>query len=160
MTDEPTPAAILARFPGPVILRPSRTRWQLVLAGCLGFMVLGGLVPDKDLGLWLAIGFFGLCAIGAALVLLPASSFVVLDAKGFETTFLYHRRRTCWPDVSGFGKIGVLWRGIVVYEDAARRRAAFAFNCGLPDTYGMRAEDLIELRSRWRNRAVAAQRKS
>jgi hypothetical protein len=52
---------------------------------------------------------------------------------------------------------------MVVYDDAERKstmmaRASVAIcgrSAGLPDTYGLSADDLAQLMARWRERAVA-----
>jgi hypothetical protein len=159
------PDAIVAKFPGPVTLFPSRVRWFGIL---LVSMVLaaGGIhmIADRSYFGWLVAGFFGLCTIVAAAMLLPGAGALKLDRDGFEVTSLYRRHRTRWPDATGFEAVAVPFRAqrMVVYDDVslagrslAKLSVAIAgHNAGLPDTYGLAVDDLVALLKAWRARAT------
>jgi len=83
-----TADAILARFPGPVILRVNRLKMLALLAGSLAFVVCGILliVFVNDDAEAVAAGmacvlFFGACAIAGAVMLLPGAGSLTLDAR-------------------------------------------------------------------------------
>jgi hypothetical protein len=82
--DSDTCNEILARFPGPVTLYPSRRKWLLLMVGCLLFAV-GGAVEayNGDAKEWLGVAFFGLGAIVPGLMLLHGAASLRLDADGF-----------------------------------------------------------------------------
>jgi hypothetical protein len=164
MPSSPTAAELLLRFPGPVTLYPSRKKWLLVFAGCAAFAVVGYLMIRSNEGKgWLVLIFFGLGALVALAVMLPGR-WLTLDGNGFEAKDLFRQRRGRWPDVSGFKAVRIPPSGteVVVYDDAAQRSgtlaAANAAITGraswLPDTYGLKADDLALLMERWQRRAV------
>jgi hypothetical protein len=96
-------AAVLARFPGPVTLYPSRKKWLLVLAGGAVFAVGGALmIRDGDPTGWFVLVFFAAVALVAAAVLLPGAGALTLDRDGFEITNLFRHHRIRWQDASGF----------------------------------------------------------
>jgi hypothetical protein len=156
--------AILARFPGPVRLTPSPTKWLLVLLICIGFTAIGvAMVRSGDANGWWC-GFFALGIPVAAIMMLPGAAGLVLDAEGFEVTSLYRMHRTRWADTDGFDVARLPPRGhkMVVYDNVTYQRRALAqFNVGLvgrnaalSDTYGLKHEALAELMTRWRARAL------
>ena len=160
------PAAILARFPGPVVLTPSRLKFLWVLLGgvVLGF---GGVImirQDKPLG-WLVFGFFALVALVGAVMLLPGAGRLLLDAEGFEVTSLFRKHRCRWVDVSAFEvtRLPPANQKMVVFDDARSKDSALAKvsrslagrSGGLPDSFSLSYEDLAEVMNRWRARATA-----
>jgi hypothetical protein len=164
--------AILSRFPGPVMLYRSRKKWWLVLFASLVLAYGGyGMIGEGKLMGWFVLAFFGLVAVTAAASLLPGAGKLTLDASGFEVVNLFRRFRSRWQDVGNFQPI-VLPRTsqkFVGYDtgDFAGRPVAGAvarFNVRisgragmLPDTYGLSADDLATLMTRWRERAVGRQ---
>jgi hypothetical protein len=161
------PDAILSKFPGPVTLFPSRTRWFWVLLGCMIF-VAGGIhmIAVGAATGWLVAGFFGLGTVVAAVMLLPGAGALKLDRDGFEVTSLYRRHRTRWQDATGFEAVTVAVpfrvQRMVAYDDVnlagqslAKLSVAIAgHNAGLPDTYGLAVDDLAGLLKAWRARAT------
>ena len=151
----------------PVTLRPSRLRWILVL---LASLVLGAggvlmIADGRDIG-WLVAGFFGLCAAVACVSMLPGASYLVLDEEGFTVGSLFRSARVVWPEVVEFYPWVVMATGMravthVAFELSPDRRnqatarvlsrlVSGGVEAGLPDTYGLRAEELAELMNRWR----------
>jgi hypothetical protein len=159
------PTAILSRFPGPVVLVPSRRKWLLVLGGGLAF-VAGGLwvMHDDPLWGWLAVGFFAIAALVGALMLLPGAGGLRLDSDGFEMTSLFRRHRSRWTEVSEFEVVRLppSLQKMVVFDDARTKDSALAKvnrslagrTGGLPDSYSLSCEDLAAIMNEWRARAT------
>jgi hypothetical protein len=165
MVNDPTPSALISRFPGPLRLVPSRRKWLLVLAGCLAFVTIGIFFRgDNPVVGWLSIAFFGLGVPVAGAMLLPGAAGLVLDADGFDVTNMFRRYRVRWINVTGFTVASVppSLNKMVVYDDAAGKHnllgeistGLVGRNAGLPDTYGMAAADLAQLMAGWRERAA------
>jgi len=148
-------AAILARFPGPVRLSPSRLRWSLFLAGGLIPVVIGGafLRLDVEVGLFM-IAFGGLLVLVAGAM---RAGGLLLDAEGFDVVSLGIRQRMRWTEAGNFRSGWQVGRGLartVLYDST--KLAGICLTVHLPETYGLRAGDLALLMSRWRDRALAA----
>ena len=166
--------AILAQFPGPVTLRPSKLKWiPLVLANALlGVGCMAG-------GAWLypqagtAIGVIGFAlgglsgAVGATVgmsAIITERMWARLDFEGFETQDVWGRRkRRHWRDADRFA---VRWVGhwpCTVYDDVnpasgwwdSLNRGYAGGKSMLPDTYGLGAKNLTYLMTAWRQRALA-----
>ena len=161
------PAAILSRFPGPVVLVPSRRKWLFVLGGSLAFVAIGLWLRHNEplwawLG-WLGVGFFGIGAVVAALMLLPGAGGLRLDSDGFEMTSLFRRHRSRWTDVSEFEVVCLppSLQKMVVFDDARTMDGAMAKrnkrrvgrSSGL-DNYGLSHEDFAAIMNEWRARAT------
>jgi hypothetical protein len=158
--------AILSRFPGPVTLAPSRTKWILILLGCAVFVAIALFAMQGNTFMrWGGIAFFGTGMAVAIVGLLPGASRLKLDREGFEFTALFRRHSVRWQAATGFEAVAIPPSGLkmVVFDDAgAKGRALGKFsvslvgrNSGVPDTYGMSAEDLAGLMAQWRERAVS-----
>ncbi len=167
MTSDAKVEEILARYPGPVMLRPSRRKWLLVLLGGAIFTAGGiWMVQDSADGGWFVLTFFGLVTIAAAVMLLPGAGGLTLDAEGFGWTSLFRPHRTRWQDASDFAAARMYQTQGVFYEDAAYKstglgqisRSIAGRSAGLPDTYGLSASSLADLMTRWRARALASSR--
>ena len=165
MTTDNDPAAILARFPGPVRLTPSPRKWLLILAGGLVFVACGiWMRNDNAVMAWLCIAFFGLGTLIAGAMLLPGAAGLVLDADGFEVTNIFRRQRTRWADVTGFTVADIPPSGqkLVVYDDARVKNSTLGKintslagrDAALPDTYGLAPQALANLMAGWRERAA------
>jgi hypothetical protein len=166
---------ILARFPGPVTMPVSRIKALGVLLGCVAFVAIGVLIlrygdgeAEEIFGAWLAIVFFGLCAVVAAVMLLPGAGSLTLAADGFTMCSLFRKAHTPWRQASDFTVARSRDRRMtfVGYEDARASGAAaetsrslIGRNAALPDTYGLSHEELARLLTQWRALAlVEAQR--
>jgi hypothetical protein len=155
---------ILARFPGPVALSPSRKKWLLMLLISTVFTAGGiWMVAVAAPRGWLVLIFFAVCFAVSALMLLPGAGGLVLDGDGFQVTSLFRSHRSRWRYVSRFEPILVSRQRMVGFDDATASRAISALNtaiaghnAALPDTYGFYVDDLAELLQRWRDRANAA----
>ena len=166
--------AILAGFPGPVMLRVSRLKVLALLAGSLAF-VAGGILlivfvkddPEARLAGLAGIVFFGACALIGAVMLLPGAGSLTLDVGGFEVCSLFRRNRITWPQASRFTVTTLPLpdadsQHMVGYDDdrlkgfgAEFSRDKIGRNAALPDTYGLSHEELARLMTEWRERALA-----
>ena len=106
--------------------------------------------------------FFGLCTVFAAIAL--RRSALRLDENGFQVTAL-HRRQYRWSEVSDFDVFSYRGNTSIVFKSATPNRNIFArintvFADGrdgrLPDTYGFRAGELVQLMKAWQNSATNA----
>jgi hypothetical protein len=158
-------AQLLARYPGPVMLYPSRKKWLTVFLGGAAFTAGGVMMvrSGEPLG-WFVLGFFALVAVIAAAALLPGAGKLTLDRDGFEATTLFRRHRARWADTDGFDSAVVppSHQALVVYDDRTLPSGGLAGintsitgrNSALGDTYGFAAADLAALMAAWRERAV------
>jgi hypothetical protein len=158
-------AAILSRFPGPVVLVPSRRKWLLVLGGGLAFVAIGlWVMHDVPLWGWFGTSFFAVAALVAALMLLPGAGGLRLDSDGFEMTSLFRRHRSRWMEVSEFEVVRLppSLQKMVVFDDVRTKDSALAKvnrslagrTGGLPDSYSLSHEDLAAIMNEWRARAT------
>lgn len=164
-TETRTPEALLAGYPGPVVLRASPRKHLLLAAASavFGGAVLGMLrheaVPvAMQVLLWPGVILF---LGGAPLLVLVAvrGSSLRLDADGLVIAQAWRSHRVRWRDASGFHATtvaGTLQR-LVVFDDAAAGASRMAAmnrgltgrSSGLPDTYGLTPEELAVLLTAW-----------
>jgi Bacterial PH domain len=178
MTERSMVDELLRRFPAPVILYPSKRRWLFMLVGNGAFVALGiWMISDPTsfdqthraippaLIAWFGIAFFGLGLIASIVMLTPKLSYLRLDADRLTIRNLLRTSRMRWEDVDDFAAIDMPGpRKILRVGYNKRTRAQRAMgranmaligrNSALPDTYGLKAEDLARLMSLWRARAV------
>jgi hypothetical protein len=157
---------ILSRFPGPVTLYPSRKKWLLVFAGGALF-ASGGvwMIRSGEWTGWFPLVIFALVVVIAAVAMLPGAGALTLDREGFEITNLFRRHRTSWQDALRFAtaRIPPATQRWVVYDDLGHSAKQLAKinveivgrNAALPDTYGLSSDDLGQLMTEWRERALA-----
>ncbi len=149
-------AAILARFPGPIRLAPSRLKWGLMLAMSLLPLAAGVSMVTEPAGWFCVAAALALGGLAGAVMFLPGAGGLVLDADGFEILSLGTRQRITWADASNFRtgwQTGRSFARTVLYDDP--RLAKFFMTGRLPETYGLGAHDLALLMSEWRERALA-----
>jgi hypothetical protein len=155
----------LARFPGPVTLYPSRTKWLLVFS-CGAAFTAGGIamvVTGEPRG-WFVLIFFGLVTLVALAAMLPGAGSLLLDREGFVVTSMFKPSLVRWRDANGFvsGRLGPAPQKFVLYDYSKTRGKIVADvtaslvgrSATLPDTYRLSADDLARLMQSWRNRAV------
>lgn len=155
---------ILRRFPGPVILFPSRGRWvRLIAIGiCLTIVSALSIGYGRPLtGILGSIFFAALTIVGIAM-LLPGSSSLRLGRDSFTWTRLYRAKTYEWNKVSDFG-VWTWRRGSVVVFEIAKphltaleniNKAVSGRNGFLPDTFGLAPDRLVRLMIAWRNLAI------
>src|SRR5687767_7049202 len=97
-----TRAAATAAEPE-LVLCPDRRGLLGLLALAVGFTVAGGWMAGAgEWRGWLVGGFFGLCALTFATLLLPGAAYLRIGPGGFEVCSLFGRRPHSWSDVGGF----------------------------------------------------------
>lgn len=167
MASDTTRDEILARFPGPVTLYPSRRRWLLMVVGCLLFAVGVWVTGNGNWNSWLGVGFFTFGAIISGIMMLHGAASLTLDAQGFAMTNLYRGNRWQWQDAAGFEAetLPRSWQKFVAFDNAKMQNSTWArinhalfskHNAALGDTYGLSAVDLAKLMTQWRDLAIAA----
>ena len=146
---------------GPILLRPQPTKWLLVALGSLAFVLIGiWMVRSRDMFGWLAIVFFGLCLAVSLICLLPKASYLRLTPDGFTMCSLFRAHTIRWEDVTGFG-VGTVFTNKMVmfnyvesYQRTPRLRSfnteLTGFEAAIPDSYGLRHEDLADLLNRYK----------
>jgi hypothetical protein len=104
---------------------------------------------------WLAAVFFGICTVVFVINLLPGKSYLKLTAEGFEVSSLAKKYFLKWTDVAGFGVSSIGMNKMVVFNYAPSyakakngrniSRSVAGWEGGLHDTFGMKAEKLMNL---------------
>jgi hypothetical protein len=145
-------------------LRPNRLKYLVILIVCAGFVVGGALnvLKNSVIG-WSEILFFGSNVIVFGVLLLPGSAYLKLDPTGFTICSLFRARTLGWHEVDAF-RVGTdRRRKLVVFDfvklhqghEFARKFASTisGYEAGLPDTYGLSAEELAATMNEWREHA-------
>ena len=154
-----TSTDILAKFPGPVILYPSKLHLvhlfivSIVFFFCGVFFLQAG--NNTELERAALIGCVVMGGTGApifALSFLPRAAFLRLDGGGFEYANCFHKQQFAWSDVKDFG-VGVLPYGVRMVSFRAPWHHHF-FTTYLPDSYGFTIEETSALMGSWRNLAI------
>jgi hypothetical protein len=143
-----------------LLLRPSKLGTLGLLLLCSAF-VAGGVwsgYEGKTMG-WLTAAFFGLGIVVAIVHILPSASYLLLTENGLKARTLYRSWSVAWKDIAFFTTITIGHRMVVFnyadhYDKAkmtrgvARRIAGY--EGALPDTYGMKADQLADLLNYWK----------
>jgi hypothetical protein len=152
----------------PITFWPRRSKMVLLLA-CSSLFVAAGvwMLPRQPIIGMASIIFFGLAAIIFAVTLHPKSAFLTLAPEGFTFASLFRKHFVPWSSVQSFApaRIGlnkmVGWNYMPGFQEHAKlRRANVAISGmegGLPDTYGMSAEELCGLMNEIRKRHVESE---
>jgi len=151
----------------PLELHPSRTRIVVLLLGSLAFVAIGvWLIPTRPVTAYVNIGLFGLCAAVFLLQLHPRCSYLILRADGFTFCALFRKHAIRWQDTKGFVpvRVGINklvgWSYSNAFQAHARARAlnqALAgVDAALPDSYGMRPEELANFLNHLRSQFALA----
>ncbi len=150
--------------PLPLTLNASRLRSALFLVVFLGFTALG-VWMIIDTGEWLAwfcTLFFGLGAVIFAVNLLPNASYLRLEDDGFTYSSLFRQHTVKWAVVSEFGLMVMRSSNLVAWTFVPNHktsrtmrqlnRAIGGFDAALPDTYGLKAVNLVVVMATLRDR--------
>jgi hypothetical protein len=164
ITDSTRVAQILEKFPGPVVLAPTRTRWlwpvfQSAVFGAIGLWMLLNLD-----GLFvLLLGGAGVLMFVASVVyaivlnIQPLISLQLADTS-FELRYL-GRRRVPWSDTSQF-EVAPAPATVIVYDDQRLKgrpptvKAWGGRNSAVPNFSPFSLVDLALVMNRWRERAL------
>ncbi|HZS96723.1 MAG TPA: STM3941 family protein [Terriglobales bacterium] len=145
----------------PILLRPKATQWLVVALGSLAFVLIGiWMVRSREMFGWLGIVFFGLCLSVSLICMLPKASYLRLTPDGFTICSLFRAHTICWEDVTGFG-VGrvftsrmVMFNYVESYQRSPKLRSfnteLTGFEAAIPDSYGLRHEDLADLLNRYK----------
>ena len=132
-------------------LYPSKTQHFRFLLLTLAFVAAGIWIGVR--GDWVGYAFaafFGLGIPVFTIEMLPGASFLRLSNEEFEFSSLYRRHVVRWIDVGEFGVITQKQMGAKVHQTVA------GMDAGLPDSYGLSIEDLLDLMQEyWRERIGA-----
>ena len=176
-------APLLAQFPGPLTLRPSKRKWFVMLA-VAGLFTVDGVAEavssnSGNILNWIGAGFFGLCTIGFVYMIFFAGFEMALDGDGLRWRGGRLSEHWQWTDVRDFavveyasGAPGAALRKCVGFSDIRLNKsksqkagelisgAMTGRDCLVPDafsssSFGLPMEDLARLMSEWQKRAVA-----
>jgi len=150
----------------PILLRPKPTKWLVIALGSLAFVLIGvWMVRSRDMLGWLGIVFFGLCLSVSLICMLPNASYLRLTPDGFTMCSLFRAHTTRWEDVTGFGVARVFTNKMVMfnYVEAYQRSPKLrslntgltGFEAAIPDTYGLKHEELADLLNRYKASAAS-----
>lgn len=113
-------------------------------------------------GGWFVAIVFGLGSLVFAVQLLPGSSYLLLEPDGFTVRTLYRLQKYRWAEVERFGVTRIGGNKTVAFDfsgqygkDRVARQVAAGisgYEGTLPDTYGMKPEQLAELLNEWKAR--------
>jgi hypothetical protein len=147
-------------FSEPVVYRPKKGKFFLLLLLCLAFVACGTLMIQQGQWIgWLAVAFFGLGMIVFTVQLLFDASYLRVSSSGIEICGILRKHSYKWSDISHFyaGNIGpnkmVLFDFSATFKQAQMGRAVAKSLTGaegaLPDTYGFTAEALADHLNQW-----------
>jgi hypothetical protein len=131
----------------------------LMLIGSLVFVAAGlWMLPEHPVSGYASIIFFGLCALVFCVNLLPNSSYLRLTREGFTICSTFRCRSIEWRHVGTFGVTRIGTKKMVGWDPAdsvsklgKANKAVCGYASALPDTYGLKAEELVQLLNRLRD---------
>ncbi|MDP3491853.1 MAG: hypothetical protein Q8R82_01975 [Hyphomonadaceae bacterium] len=152
-------------LPDMMRLKPDRLRWLVVFLISAGFVAIAIWIGPSDPTLFYgAGGFFVLCALIAAPLMIGVGSSLVLDREGFACRTLFRTFRRTWRECSVFHPVTTGFRqyvGCSTQQDEAAHprtasvnRALIGASGMLPETYGLSADELSDLMNLFRARAL------
>ena len=145
----------------PMILRPSKGKSVLLLLGCLIF-VIGGLLMGSS-GKWvgyLCAAFFALGIPVAIMQMVPGASYLEIGSDGFTVASMFRRHFVSWLTVDKFRivdvtpmspsktkRVGYDWLHADGKSSGGQEfaKALSGVEGMLPDNYGKKAEELLEI---------------
>jgi hypothetical protein len=147
----------------PTTLRPGRTKTAGRCLACLIFVVIGiAMVRTGEPAGYFCGGFFALCLPVFAIQFHPGAAYLRLAPEGFTFCSLFRSHTVRWTDVCEFGAVTiggnrmVAWNFAPEYTPPGRVRriskSLYGYEAALPDTYGLKAQELAELMEGLRQR--------
>jgi hypothetical protein len=142
-------------------LKPSRLKWSLILLSFLLLGLVGFLMFSK--GNYLGIGgiiisFFGV--LFCVWVMISSRMNLHLSSKGFNFGTVKRISDYKWTDISSFDVARISYNDIVCFtfsdsyygemKTRSINQGFGGFDRFLPDTYGLKAADLVALLESWR----------
>jgi hypothetical protein len=153
-----TTAEYLARFPGPLRLYPPR--WSYLVGVPIGLFFLGlSLTYEQRTAFWIGILLSSFAIVASILSVSPLANSLTLRNNGFEVRFSFRRMAIPWHQAHNFAALDFDGEQQVMFSnDGLSSAGASEFggrNASLGRTYGLSAEDLADLMSQWRTRAMS-----
>lgn len=154
-------------LPDSMTLKPNRLSWLFTFLISVGFVGIAiWLGPNEDPMLFYgAGGFFLLCALVSAPLMLGVGSRLILERNSFTCRTLFRSFTRKWLECSDFHPVHAGMRSMVGFTTqrdeaahpnlAAVNRAVLGASGALPETFGISAEELADLMNRFRARALA-----
>ena len=141
------------------MLKGARVRWlalsvAIAAFACLGLLIAVTASGSRVGGLLMAVGCGALAIFLAARGLAPER--LVLTPEGLTTISFGRPTTRRWTDVESFSVAPVRNNAIVTFEPDPR--AAGGQGGFLPETYGLKADDLAALLNEWKQRYGASPR--
>lgn len=146
-------------------LYPRFTKLILLLLTCVVFATLGvWMINDNDLRGWLVVGFFGPCSLIVLCQFIPGANYLRLTRDGISYSTFFRKRSHKWDEIFEFGAYEPSSTGskYVGFNFKQRSKSGENLNSfsktlsgwesGIPDTYGMSAEELVEILESWRKK--------
>jgi len=150
----------------PQTLLPGRLRSLLLLLVCVSFTAFGVFMASRGQ----RIGYVNLVLFGSGCVIFivnlnPRASYLKLENESFTYCALFRAHTVRWDDVAGFGTVRIGLNNMVAWNFGPNHlrkvvlrdmnRSLCGFDAGLPNTFGMKAEDLAVLMEMLRQRHIA-----
>ena len=144
------------------------SKWRIAQSVLYGLLSLYFLTRSFRVGSpgWLPCLVFLFLALERSLGYIPGAAFLKLDQQGFTACYWFNQTSYRWCDIAEFKVITYLYMGIIPFrrvvgfrytESSGKRNLALRiagalarFDRALPDTYGMKANELALLLDRWR----------
>lgn len=151
----------------PTTLRPSRLKSAILFVVCLLFVITGvWMVRNGESMGYLCGGFFALCLLVFGLQFHPKASYLHLTPDGFTLCSLFRAHTVRWVHVREFAVIYVgpnrmvAWNFMPDHPPTGHARAISkslsGYEAALPDTYGLKPEELAGLMENLRQRYKAS----
>ena len=158
-------------------LYPSRAKFVFLLLVCLLF-TLGGIQAASAGEQWghLVYLICGLSSAACVLIMRKQTNYLKLGDNEFEIATLAGKRRIKWEDVDSFGLASVYMRNLgywtligwdykkgvsapplAILGSTTQSKRVVGKEDTLPDTYGMKARDLLSLMNDYLKASQAAQ---
>ncbi len=145
----------------PLLLKPRRLKIIGLGIVSLAFVIIGVWMLREVVWLgWQSIGFFGLCLLVSMVLMLPNASYLELNSAGFTMCSLFRAHTILWVDVSTFGVGRIMGNKMVMfnfvdsYQGSSKLRTfntgVTGFEAGLPDSYGLKHDELAELMNKFK----------
>jgi len=145
-----------------ITLRPGKTKALLLALLSLAFLAIGLQMVEKQvlIGQVLVV-FFGIGTVVSLVPLIPSAFYLKLTQEGFEVCKLFKKSFTRWDEVGSFTVSYTSTSKFVVfnYTDKSRKRARTSqalagYDAALPDSFGMKVEELADLMNKWKKKVL------